>query len=297
MAFHSRAPALMAGLLLGLAGPIAGWLPASLATPLAAQTVSGTVVDPEEGDPLSDVRLRLLDSGDREAAAVFSDDSGRFLLTAPRAGWWRIAAELLGYGSVRSEPLDLRAGDTLTVEVRMALEPLQIQEPVVVRGKPSIMSLDITEFERRRRWGERSGLGHFIYGEEIDRGRPGRPTDLLRRVPGVTVSGTSGYGQVVQMRGGCVPAIFIDGGQINSGGQSGRFGGMTSLDTYVDVASIEGIEVYRGAHQPGGRFVDRSGCGLVLVWTRRGEYDPEARFSWLRLLVGLGLAASLLLLR
>lgn len=297
MTSHSRAPALVAALLLGLVGAIAGWLPGTPVTPLAAQAISGTVVDPEEGDPLSNVHLRLLGTGDRESAAVFSDDSGRFLLTAPAPGWWRIAADLLGYGTVRSEPLDLRAGDTLTVEVRMAVAPVEIEEPVVVRGRPSIMSLDITEFERRRRWGERSGLGHFIYGEEIDRGRPGRPTDLLRRVPGVTVSGTSGYGQIVQMRGGCVPAIFIDGGQINSGGQSGRFGGMASLDTYVDVASIEGIEVYRGAHQPGGRFVDRSGCGLVLVWTRRGEYDPEARFSWIRLLVGLGLVASLLLLR
>lgn len=287
----------MAGLILGLSGLLTGLLPGTPVTPLTAQTISGTVVDPEAGNPLSNVRLILLDTGDRETAAVFSDDSGRFLVTAPRAGRWRIAAELLGYGGVHSEPLDLRAGDTLMVEVRMALEPIQIEEPVVVRGKPSIMSLEITEFERRRRWGERSGLGHFIYGEEIDRGRPGRPTDLLRRVPGVTVSGTSGYGQIVQMRGGCVPAIFIDGGQINAGGQSGRFGGMASLDTYVDVASIEGIEVYRGAHQPGGRFVDRSGCGLVLVWTRRGEYDPEARFSWMRLLVGLGLAASLLLLR
>jgi hypothetical protein len=35
-------------------------------------------------------------------------------------------------------------------------------------------------------------------------------------------------------------------------------------------SQVEGIEVYRGAANAPGVFQDRSGCGVVLVWTRRG---------------------------
>lgn len=284
----TRAPA-SALLLLALAGGMAAaYLLA--AHPLAAQAVEGQVVDPDAGLPLPGVHLELLDADDRAATTAFSDDSGHFHLPAPRPGHWRIAAELLGYGSVRSDSLELAEGDTIRVQVRMGVDPVTIDEPVVVIGDRR-MSPDIEEFHRRRAWGERAGLGHFIYGEELERAVAGRPTDLFRMIPGATVSGgRSGRDQIVRMRGGCIPAIYVDGSQINRAMRG------ESLDTYVALPSIEGIEVYQGAQQPGGRFVDRTGCGLILVWTKRGQREGDAPFSWGRLLFGLGLITGVFIL-
>lgn len=261
------------------------------ATPLAAQTIEGRVFEPEEGTPLPGVHLRLLGLEDRPVASTFSDDSGHFHIRAPGPGSWRLAADLLGYGSAVSDSIPLSEDELVRVEIRMAVDPIRIDDPIVVVGKPPFVAPDIADFNRRRERGEKMGIGHFIYGEELER-VAGPPSDLLRMVPGVHVSrGGRGGGQVIHMRGGCVPAVYIDGSQIN------RFSRGESLDSYVDVFSIEGIEVYRGMQQPGGRFLDRTGCGLVLVWTRRGEYDSESPFSWLRLAAGVALILGILLLR
>lgn len=254
--------------------------------PAAAQTVTGTVLDPETEAPLSGVHVRLLDDAGDAVGATFTEGDGRFRLAAPGPGTWRLAAELLGRATITSAPLDLEDGGVVRVEIRMAVDAVRIEDPVVITAERSRPS---HEFHRRRLRSERSGFGHFIHGDDLDF-TGGRPTDLLRRVPGVRVNVATGLGQVVTMRGGCVPAVFIDGMQINYHDRR------ESLDTYVDIASLEGIEVYKGPHSAG-RFFDRSGCGVVLAWTKRGDAESGRPFSWTRLLVGLGLAVGLFLIR
>lgn len=253
--------------------------------PAAAQTITGAVVDPETEAPLSGVHVRLLDDAGDAVGATFTEDDGRFRLAAPGPGTWRLAAELLGRATITSAPLDIEEDEVVRVEIRMGVDAVRIEEPVVITARRSPPD---HEFHRRRMRGERTGFGYFIHGDDLDF-FGSSPTDLLRRVPGVSVRSNALLGQVVSMRGGCVPAVFIDGMQINQHDRS------ESLDTYVAVQTIEGIEVYKGPHSTG-RFVDRSGCGLVLVWTKRGEVDAGRPFSWTRLLVGLGLVAGLLLL-
>lgn len=253
--------------------------------PLPAQTVEGRVVDPGTGTGLAAVHLRLFDDEHRLAASAFSNDSGHFHITAPVPGQWRITGELLGYGHARSGLLQLAAADTVRVEIRMAIEPVRIDEPVVIIGEPAYGSPDIADFHRRRQRAQRGGVGYFIHGKTLERAA-GPPTSLLRAVPGVTLV-RARRGQVARMRGGCIPALYVDGTHINA------FNNAESLDTYVDVQTIEGIEVYRGAQQPGGRFFDRGGCGLILVWTQHGAHDPDDPLDWKRLAVGLGLLLGL----
>lgn len=252
---------------------------------LAGQTVEGRVIDPGAGVGLEGVNLRLLDDEHRLAGSAVSDDSGHFHITAPVPGRWRIAGELLGYGAARSGLLELAANDTLRVEIRMAVDPVRIDQPVVVVGERVYRSPDIADFHRRREQAERGGQGYFIHGKTIERSA-GPPTSLLRAIPGVTLSRAT-RGRIIQMRGGCVPALYVDGTHINA------FSNAESLDIYVDVQSIEGIEVYRGAQQPGGRFFDRGGCGLVLVWTHHGHHNPDEPLDWTRLAIGLGLLLGL----
>ncbi|MFW6330933.1 MAG: TonB-dependent receptor plug domain-containing protein [Gemmatimonadota bacterium] len=279
MRFHTAAMILIG------AGALAG-APAAL----AAQIVEGRVVAHESEEPLNAVELTLLGAEGPPADTALSDSTGTFRLVAPEPGVWRVAAALIGYGRVVSHPLEIDDQRALRLEVRMAVEPVELDEPIVVVAEWSTMSPDIAEFHRRRQMGERMGMGVFFYGEELERWAGMSPTDVLRMVPGVQVTQRGRTReQVVLMRGRCVPAIYLDGMQIN------RFDAHDSLDRYVSIESIEGIEVYRGSQQPG-RFHDPSGCGLVLVWTKRGYYTDEP-FPWRKFLIGLALMGGLLLLR
>jgi hypothetical protein len=222
------------------------------------------------------VQLQLLDESDRLGAGTVSGEDGRFRLVAPRHDIWRISASLIGYGRTVSEPLDLTDDRIVDVEIRMAVEPVAIEEPLVVVGEVRYLNADIEGFHRRRL--ADAGLGTFIYGEDLDRRAGTRPTDLVRSVSGIRLMrAPRGQGQIIHMRGGCIPSVFIDGMQIN------RYRPTETIDDYLDSQSIEGIEIYRGT-QPGGRFFDRHGCGLVLVWTRTELHEPGSGLPWTRIL-------------
>lgn len=259
-----------------------GLLPTGAAT---AQSVTGAAVDPETEAPLDGVHVRLVDEAGDTVAGTFTGDDGRFRLAAPGPGTWRLTAERLGRATITSPPFDLAADEVVRVEIRMGVEAVMIEEPVVITARRTPPD---HEFHRRRLRNERTGFGHFIHGDDLDF-IGGRPTDLLRMVPGVRVTSIGARDQIITMRGGCVPALYIDGMHINYSNRR------ESLDTYVNIRTIEGIEVYKGTSAPAGYF-DRSGCGLVLVWTKRGEASDRP-FSWTRLFIGLGLALGILLLR
>lgn len=256
-----------------------------------AQAFQGRVFDGESDLPLNAVDIFLLDSADVRVAVTFTDTAGLFRLSAPGPGAWRIGAELLGHGPVRSELLEIGEDETKEVEIRMAVAPIEIEEPVVVVATRRRGSPDLEAFWRRVERGEASGFGDFIYGPELERASM-YPSDVLRGIPGVyIVTHRTGFGQVVMMRGGCEPALYVDGTQLN------RMRRGESLDAYVSLVDIEGIEVYKGSEGPGGRYYDQSGCGLVMVWTRRGEPGPGGPFQWRRFIIGTALILGVFLMR
>lgn len=259
---------------------------------LAAQTqlVRGKVVEDESSEPLEGVHLTLLDSAGVGTDETLSDSTGAFVLTVPEPGNWSIAAELIGHRRVASSPLAVDIGEQLVVEVRMAVEAIPI-EPIVVTSRVN-MSPDLRGFYERERSSHRAGFGQFLTRAEIERRNVSQPTQLFYDIAGVHVSsGPSGHGQILRMAGGCIPAIFIDGMQIN------RAPGVHSLDDYVAAFSIEGIEVYRSPGYQVGPYYDPAGCGLILVWTKRGESDPDSPFSWKKFAIGLGILGAIFLLR
>lgn len=257
------------------------------ASTAAAQSLTGRVVADPDGEALESVHVVLLDAEGGTADEVFTDTAGSFMLEVPEVGTWRLRAEVIGYATVVSAPVAVGPGETVTVQVRMGVEAVSV-DPVVVTGRVSSLSPDIQEFYDRVRAGRTSGFGRFVTREDVDRSAATEPSDLLRSMAGVRVvrlSGRARSGSAITMSSGCVPAIFVDGTQIN------RVSGMADfLDDFVTAGNIEGIEVYRGAGQQVDRFHDSRGCGLVLVWTRRGSTDGRP-FSWARL----GAAAALLL--
>lgn len=260
-----------------------------VAGPLTAQVVEGRVVEHGSGASLEGVQVRLI-AGDGATAIAFSDAEGRFRVEAA-PGTWRIAAELIGYGALEPTPLNVPESGSLTVELQLAVEPVVIEDPVSVVGRPAHVNLAVDQFRRRREHGEESGQGRFLGREELEIHGSARLSDVLRSVPGVQTSRTGvASGQILRMRAGCIPAVFLDGMHLN------RVDWKESLDHYVSTRDVEGVEVYRGFENAAG-FRDPNGCGVVLVWTRNRSTEPDASPGWSHFAVGVGLIIALLALR
>jgi outer membrane receptor protein involved in Fe transport len=254
---------------------------ALLPAPAAAQTITGTVVDAGSNQPIAAAEIWLRGPDDAAHGKVTTDEAGRFTIQAPGPGAWALTVQRIGFASLLSEPLPVNLAEWVVLEIALAADAIAL-EPIVVTARRSTRSPDVQRFYDRRDRSNRSGLGHFIVREDIERLSPHRPTDLLRTTPGIrVVRGPAGRGQGVRMSTGCIPAIYIDGMPLN---RSNRH---DSVDDYVTVLDIEGIEVYRGASSQLGQYYDPSGCGLVLVWTRGGHYDPDRPFRWRTVLGGL----------
>lgn len=258
--------------------------------PASAQTIMGVVVEHGTERRIPGVALLLIDDRGETRAETLADDSGAFILSAPGPGIFVVAAEMIGLASIRSGPLDLDPGEELVVEVRMAIEAVAL-DPLVVTSRKQTMGHQLAGFHDRMARGRRSGFGHFISREDVDRMMPLESTDLLRTAPGVRViTGRAGRGAGLRMSGGCIPAIYVDGMQVNRSPMRN-----VSLDEIVPAMALEGIEVYRGPSAQQGSYYDSNGCGLILVWTRRGEATGEP-WSWTRFFAASGLVTAIFLL-
>lgn len=264
---------------------------AAAAGAVAAQVISGTILESATGAPLVGATVAVLDGeGAASEGEAVTDDDGRFTVRLPHADRWVLSVERLGFHPFVSDPFQVRTSEWLVVEVTLAADAIAL-DPIVVTARRTVGSSAIRDFYDRRDRGARSGFGRFVVREEIERGAPRHPTDLLYTVAGVrVVRGLPGRGQGVRMSGGCVPAIYIDGMQIN------RANPHDSVDDFVNVLDIEGIEVYRGPGSQVGHYHDPRGCGLLLVWTRAGVHDPDGRFSWRPILTALAAIGALFFL-
>jgi hypothetical protein len=259
---------------------------------LGAQQVVGVVIDEQTGEAVAGAEVTLADAEGVSLARVRTSPDGRFALAAARDGSFQLSVSRLGYHPLDAHPLSLIAGERVLVEVRLGVAAVPL-EPLVVAERSRIHPPQIAAFYDRMEQGRRSGQGSFIARSEINASHAARATDVLRRVNGLQVvqpRPATGRGNLVRMRGGCLPAIFVDGNQIN------RFDAGFSLDDHVMIASIEGVEVYRGAGRAVGQYHDDRGCGLVLVWTQRGERGSTAAVSWRRVGVIVGAITGLLLI-
>jgi outer membrane receptor for ferrienterochelin and colicin len=128
-------------------------------------------------------------------------------------------------------------------------------------------------FEQRRKL--RSGS--FFTREDIETRSPMYFSDLLRMVPGARVSPSARYGQMVTLRGGCRPQLWVDGIRTVT---------PVGMDDILPPMDVEAVEVYHGVQTPAEFGGDP--CGAIVVWTRRGEPGPAMGSFWKRLAVAVG---------
>jgi Carboxypeptidase regulatory-like domain len=100
------------------------------AAPLSAQTIRGALVD-EGGRPVDGTVVGLYPAaGGRAVAGGLTDAEGRFSLSAPEPGRYRVRAERVGYRAASAE-VDLVAGETSEVRLTTAVQAF-VLDPIEV---------------------------------------------------------------------------------------------------------------------------------------------------------------------
>jgi hypothetical protein len=249
-----------------------------------AQQVRGRAVEGESREPVAGALVELLAQDASRLATATTDSAGAFLLVPRRAGDFIIRVTHLGYLPIDSAALTVPAGETVEVELRLTTQAIAL-EPLVVTSRGDRR---LREFHERM---SRRGFGRFLSRDEIEQ-RPGaRPSELLRGMPGIQLvpATPAGTGNLITMRGGgasgrCLPTIYIDGLPTYQHGD-------LPVDSFLQSAMLEGVEVYTGLTAPAALHA-RTGCGVVAFWTRR---DLDARpFAWRRMFTAAGVVAAFL---
>jgi hypothetical protein len=228
--------------------------------------------------------VALLGEGDRVEAATLTDSMGRFVLSTPRGGSFAVRVSHPSYFPYRSGEVRVGADEVVVLEVRLGRNAIPL-EPLVVTAR---MGPGLTGSEGRR---SGAGFGTHLTRADIDARSAGKATDLLRGIPGVSVRFERwGVGSRVEMRnafGICEPAIYMDGIRLPL-----RTG--SRLDDVLTPDRIESVEVYTSLSEAPAQYISGH-CGVILLWTRRGDRDGGEPWRWKRVLLGLGVAVGLIL--
>jgi hypothetical protein len=236
-----------------------------------AQTVRGRVTDEASKASAAGTAVYLLNADDSKAASVLADDSGRFVVKAPRRGAYRVQFERIGYASRITPPTYLSENQVYDIE--MSLQPSAVPvKAVVVKVEPRVRALELSGFYARKRL----GMGHFIERSMIDqRLGAASTTAIFQGITGVRlVLFERGYR--VLLRAGlqaslngrgiyCPALVFIDGAPVNAPGEHYNF-------ELVHLSDIEAVEVYKGpADVPPQYGGAEAACGVILIWRRLGS--------------------------
>ena len=225
--------------------------PPRTATPL--HTIAGSTAD-IRGVPLAGVRIEVRERDGDAVVTTLSDEKGAFTLEL-REGRYLVSAQVVDFAPIRGQALDVGSG---------APQPLALVLQVPAIEQQIVVTANRTE----------SPLAQVGSSVTILTGAQMRAegiqwvADALRRVPGVTVSRSGGYGQLASlfMRGGesDYTKVLIDGIPVNDPGGAFNFGTLST-------SGIDRIEVVRGPQSA--LFGSDAIAGVVQIFTRRGTSE------------------------
>ena len=230
-----------------------------LTTPPRTQgsRVLGRVVEMESGRALEGAEVSL---GGVQGSR-FTDQGGRFEFESAPSGTQAVSVTTLGRATL-TDSVEVLAGQTVEMEIRLAIEPVEV-DPMVVIATPRNPYLEDMGFYHRR---DQGYSGQFLSRESIAERDPRSLGDLLAVTPGVRVQYGGAGGFEVRLRRaiqispsggvGCIPAVYLDDVPVDAGWLQN-----------IPPDRVDGMEVFTGANAPL-RYNDP--CGVILIWTRRG---------------------------
>jgi hypothetical protein len=230
-------------------------------------------------------QVELVDSSGSAVLDAASDSSGWFRIPFGRRirpGLFYLTVRYLGYADVDRTPIRVGKSERVILTIRMAPTPVALP-PVNVVARRRYRPGPGDEFRDRAYWVKRTGFGHVLEYEELQQLHGASLVRAVSRVPGVTASYVNNAGlttEVVRMRGGCVPIVYLDRMRMDAFDLSS-----------IDAASLEGIEVYKGAAEVPPEYALGAGdCGVILAWSNQ-RLDGARALTWKRVGIFGGLVA------
>ncbi|HYK90630.1 MAG TPA: TonB-dependent receptor [Acidobacteriota bacterium] len=217
-----------------------------------AVRITGDVRD-QSGAALPRTLVQVRDSEGRLVAATQTNSRGGFTLDV-RPGRYVISAILAGFAPLKDQPVEVTHDPRL---LSLILEVPSPQQEIIVTATKTETPLSqvgssVTVMSGRQLAGE--GIATVA--------------DALRRVAGLTVVQSGGFGQVTSLfiRGGGsnYTKVLIDGIPVNEPGGTFNF-------AYLSTTGIDRIEVVRGPQSA--LFGTDATAGVVQIFTRRGTSE------------------------
>lgn len=223
--------------------------------------VVGSVTDPN-GAKVAGARIALRDTSGAVVYQARTDGDGQFSISSVAEGRYRVAVEAAGFIQSQPTSVDVRAGASEIVAVR--LDVAAITDQLVVTATRTEVPAN-----------ELGGSVSIITGEDLTRRNQPLVSETLRSLPGLAVVQTGGRGGLTSLfaRGGesDYNKVLIDGVPVNRAGGGFDF-------AFLTTENVERIEVVRGPQSaPFGSDAMTSAIQLI---TRRGSTSiPEFEFS------------------
>jgi hypothetical protein len=238
-----------------------------------AQSVRGVIRDSVSNEPVAGARITLLRLPNTIVTSTATDSAGEFLLRWTQWDSVRLEVQRVGYASLLTAPLALKAGDTIRLDLKLAPAPIALK-PVAVAA--TVQSWNLEQFRER----QRTGLGRYLGPEQIAALPPRTGVQAVLRVDGRFLADDRGNGLLMRNLSNayCAPRVFIDGmlqlppdpGEKLPG--FGRRPRGFNIDALIPPSSIRGVEVYDRATDAPVEYTQRlrTDCGIVVIWTDRG---------------------------
>jgi hypothetical protein len=213
--------------------------------------VSGVVTD-SAGRALARAEVRIAArDGARDSAQT--DTTGRFAVRISSLGEAQLEVRRMGFHPYAT---------TLSLSSPGGLDSVHVTLGRLIAQLEGVDVVDAAErggrlagFYARQ---QNNHFGHYLDRAALDATHAQRPSEALRRIPGVLIVPANGIGNLVRLRN-CRPTVWLDGVRVP----------YAELDEVASMSDVAAVEVYNSLAGLPQQFLDRTNpCGGILVWSK-----------------------------
>lgn len=242
---------------------------ASLTQKAYGQVYKGFVLDEITREPIPYIIVMLQSLEGEYVRHDNTDDNGSFEIEAPEVKEYMVHVSRIGYTENTGGPFLVEEGDTLNIQFRV-LEQTETLDEVTVEAERIEKQFALKNLEENRFFiRQERGLGEFMTKEDIEKMvAVSKPSQLFRMVPGISANFN---GDLYNTFSNCPPKLIVNGMAMSYPSDltfQSKFSTPFNIDSYVNLESIIGVEVYTDLIGQPVEYGPRSRCGAVVVWAR-----------------------------